>query len=306
MAARARPSRQLRERGTLSGRRTEDAATPIRATVVELAAAQEGFVTAAQMRQRHGYGSAARVLRAMTCSGELDETQPGVFIHAVANPSASSKDVIARAAWLALEPATSPWQRARLAGTSEHPAVIGGGAAYERWGFGPSVWPADVHLSVGQRPRPDVLDVQYVREENPTADVAWFGPFPYLSAEATLAGSFAYSGDLERTSHVHASGRSRQHEPRTAPSPRAHTPCQTASPEARWLGRHAPRREPNPLPDPVSLPNEPLPCHPDCAFQPPLDPKLAYGSEPGAMGEETPDQPLYRQRSEGHSTLAGR
>ncbi|KTR41654.1 hypothetical protein NS263_04035 [Curtobacterium oceanosedimentum] len=76
-------------------------------------------------------------------------------------------------------------------------AVIGGGAAYQRWGFGPTTWPADLHSSEGDAARFASLGVELRREEVEPDDVVWFGPFPYLGVEATLAGSFAWDGDLD-------------------------------------------------------------------------------------------------------------
>lgn len=172
--------------------------TAVRPMVLELAASQEGFVTAEQLLAVYGRNDARAVLVAMQQTGELDEALPGVWVHVVAHATGWDIDLAARAAWIALEPALPLWERARRDRSSpEQRAVIGGGAAYRRWGFGFTPWPALVHLSVGATTPPSGIDVQFTSSDLTAEEVSWFGPFPYVSVEAVLAGQFGYTADFD-------------------------------------------------------------------------------------------------------------
>ncbi|MBT1610643.1 hypothetical protein [Curtobacterium poinsettiae] len=169
--------------------------------MLEIAASQEGFLTVEQLEQLEQSWSrvdARTALRAMARAGELNEVVPGVWLHVVADPAAGNIDVAARAAWVALEPAVPLWERARRdRARPDCRAVIGGGAAYRRWGFGSSPWPAVVHLPAGTSLPPVPGEVGYVWDGRSAEDVSWFGPFPYIGVEAVLAGQFGYTVDFD-------------------------------------------------------------------------------------------------------------
>jgi hypothetical protein len=170
----------------------------VRPMVLELAASQEGFVTAEQILAVYGRNDARAVLPAMQRTGELEEVLPGVWVHVVAHATGWDVDLAARAAWIALEPALPLWERAhRDRSNSDQRAVIGGGAAYQRWGFGFTPWPALLHLPADATAPRTVAEVQFTLGALSAEEVSWFGPFPYVSVEAVLAGQFGYTADFD-------------------------------------------------------------------------------------------------------------
>ncbi|WP_148061820.1 hypothetical protein [Curtobacterium sp. JUb34] len=155
-------------------------------------------MTAEQLLAVYGRTDAPAVLAAMQRTGELDEVLPGVWVHVVVHATGWDIDLAARAAWIALEPALPLWDRARRdRSNAEQRAVIGGGAAYQRWGFGFTPWPALVHLSDEATAPPSDADVQFTSNDLIAEEVSWFGPFPYVSVEAVLAGQFGYTVDFD-------------------------------------------------------------------------------------------------------------
>lgn len=170
----------------------------IRKRVIELAVSQGGLVTLPQIAPARAAREGRRAMATLSRMGEVERVGRDVWVHCVADRSAFDSALRAEAVWVLLDPARPAWARARRARAGgESVAVIGGGAAYQRWGFGPTTWPAELHTPDGNAVRFASLDVEVRREEVEPDDIVWFGPFPYLGVEATLAGSFAWDGDLD-------------------------------------------------------------------------------------------------------------
>ncbi len=197
------PDRSLRRRGSdlrrrpaASGRRT--AADRVRPDVIGIVAAQEGLVTLPQLASVCGERTARRGLGAMVGLGELVRIVPGVWGHAATDAADGHPDVQAKADWLMLEPETPAWRRAaRARDTGESVAVIGGGAAYRRWGFAGTVWPSEILLPAGHDPVTRTSDVDYRHATVKHSDIVWFGSFPYVSVETALAGRIAFDDDVD-------------------------------------------------------------------------------------------------------------
>lgn len=176
---------------------TSDPAGRVRSEVLQLAAAQEGFVTLAQVARTHSPRIARAGLSSMTDHGELTEVSGNVWLHSVVNPSASNMDVEARAAWLAFEPGATVRERRQRFEDGEPLPVIGGGAAYLRWGFGYTPWPTYILHPAETAPPGDDGDVPFTAGPVDLDRVAWIGAFPYIGIEATLAGQFGFTVDLD-------------------------------------------------------------------------------------------------------------
>lgn len=191
-----RRARDLRRRPVPSGLRT--AADRVRRDVIGIVAAQEGLVTLPQLAPSVGERAARRGLGAMVALEELVPVVTGVWGHAATDAVDGSPDVQAMAAWVMLEPETPAWRRAaRVRDTREPVAVIGGGAAYRRWGFAGTLWPSEILLAEGREPTTQVSDVSYRHATVEHDDIVWFGSFPYVSAERALVGRLTFDDDVD-------------------------------------------------------------------------------------------------------------
>ncbi|WP_131922737.1 MULTISPECIES: hypothetical protein [unclassified Curtobacterium] len=172
----------------------------MRTDVVTICAAQGGFITQAQLARRHGRETARLGLGGLAARGEIDDVIPDVWVH-VASGRMPLGDLTleAQASWLALAPALLLRERSERTGRDENVPVIGGGAAWKHWGFGPTIWRPAITVPVEQSrvATDDVVDV--VVEEIDRVDVAWVDQYPYLRPEATLARGYEASMDLDET-----------------------------------------------------------------------------------------------------------
>jgi hypothetical protein len=170
----------------------------VRTDVTAICAAQGGLITHGQLARSHGADTARVGLAELAELSELDEVIPDVWVHqATGRLPLGDLELEAQARWLALAPSLLLRERTEHSTSDDPVAVIGGGAAWVRWGFGPTVWRPEIAVPTAQlRIGTDEI-VQVVTEEIDRLDVVWQNQYPYLSPEATLARAYGADPDLD-------------------------------------------------------------------------------------------------------------